>query len=265
MLQKLQRNWSDSLKAAAIHLFLSLLLVGGVSVVLFKVWYPNPLAIATGMLNIFTIIFIVNLLSGPLLTLVVYKKGKQSLFFDLAIIAFIQISALAYGIYSLAQARPVWLAFYNNRFEIVRLNDIENVYLEKASAQYKNVLLTGPTWVAAKLTGTEEEIKDLALWNRMGAKIAHQPAFYYPIEQAYLELKNKAYDFSKLEAANHNVKVNAEVKANPDAVGWLPLWGQKKHMVVFINQDGIPIKIVDLRPWTKKQMNTSITTKIEPE
>lgn len=265
MAQNIQRNWLDSLKAAAIHFFLSIFLIGGVSVILFKVWYPNPLAIATGMLNIFTILFIVNLLSGPLLTLIVYKKGKQSLLFDLIIIVFIQLSALAYGMYSLAQARPVWLTFYNNRFEVVRLNDIEDVYLEKSSEKYKRMSLTGPTWVAAKPTGTEEEIKDLALWNRMGAKIVYQPAFYYPIKEAYAELKNKAYDFSKLEAANHKVTVNAEVKANPDAVGWLPLWGQKKHMVVFINQDGIPIKIVDLRPWTRKQMSTSITTKTEPE
>lgn len=260
MAQQPVRIWADSIKAAAIHLSVSLLIVGALALLVFKVWYPTPLAAVTGVFAIFVMVFVVDLLIGPLLTLVVYKKNKKSLVLDLTVIVVIQIAALAYGVYSLSQARPVWLAFYNNRFETVRLNDIEESYLENASEKYSYFSLTGPEWVAAKPVGTRQEIEDLEFGSRLGAKIAHQPALYYPIEQAYPEIKAKAYELSALEDSNNRTEINRYVTANSNVSGWLPLWGQKQHMVVFIDEDGRPIDIVDLRPWTKEQMNTVLTS-----
>lgn len=260
MSQQPIRIWSDSFKAAAIHLSLSLLLAGALAVLLFKFWYPVPLAEATGVFAIFAIVFVVDLIIGPLLTLVVYKKNKKSLVFDLATIAIIQIAALSYGVYTLSQARPVWLTFYDNRFETVRLNDIEESYLDDAPEQYTRFSLTGPKWVAAKPTGTFQQVKDLKFGNRLGAKIAHQPALYYPIAQAYPEIKAKAYDLSKLEAANSKIEIDKQISLNPKVAGWLPLWSQQEHMVVFINEKGEPLNIVDLRPWTEEQMNTVLTS-----
>lgn len=260
MVQQPIRIWSDSFRAAAIHLLVSLLIVSALALLIFKVWYPMPLATATGVFVIFAMVFIIDLVIGPLLTLIVYKKDKKSLVFDLSVIVIIQIAALAYGVYSLSQARPVWLTFYHNRFEIVRVNDIEDSYLENAPEQYSHFSLTGPKWVAAKPIGNEQQIEDLKFGNRLGAKIAHQPALYYPIEQASSEIKNKAYDLSKLEAANDKARIDKYIRKNPEAVGWLPLWGQEKHMIVLIDKNGMPLKIVDLRPWTKAQMSTTIVS-----
>ncbi|MGM8910623.1 TfpX/TfpZ family type IV pilin accessory protein [Psychrobacter sp. 1U1] len=254
------RIWADSFKAAAIHLSLSFLIAGALAILLFKFWYPVPLAEATGVFAIFAIVFFVDLIIGPLLTLIVYKKNKKSLVFDLATIAIIQIAALSYGIYSLSQARPVWLTFYNNRFETVKLNDIEKSYLENAPEQYTRFSWSGPKWVAAKPTGTFQQIKDLKFGNKLGAKIAHQPALYYPIEQAYPEIKTKAYDLTKLEAANNITEIDKHTSLYPNVAGWLPLWGQQQHMVVFIDEKGKPLKIVNLRPWTEEQMNTVLTS-----
>lgn len=155
---------------------------------------------------------------------------------------------------------PVWLSFYNNRFEVVRLNDIESVYLEKAPKNYTEMSLTGPEWVAARPVGDAQEVKDLEFGNKLGAKIAHQPALYYPIEQAYPEIAAKAYKLSALEAPNNKVDIDKYLGQNPKAVGWLPLWGQQQHMVVLIDESGMPLKVVDLRPWTEEQMNTVLTS-----
>ena len=260
MSQQPIRIWADSIKAAAIHLCLSLLIVGALALVIFKVWYPMPLASATGVAVIFFMVFVVDLIVGPLLTLIVYKKNKKSLLFDLTVIVIIQIAALSYGIYSLSQARPVWLTFYNNRFELVRLNDIEDSYLENAAEEYTHASFTGPNWVAAKPIGTFQRIEDLKFGNKLGAKIVHQPTLYYPIEQAYPNIKAKAYELSKLEAANNKTDIDKHITANPNAVGWLPLWGQQQHMVVLIDKEGMPLSIVDLRPWTKEQINTVLTS-----
>ncbi|WP_198335198.1 TfpX/TfpZ family type IV pilin accessory protein [Psychrobacter namhaensis] len=260
MVQQPIRIWADSFRAAAIHLLVSLLIVGALALLIFKVWYPMPLATATGVFAIFAMVFVVDLLIGPLLTLVVYKKNKKSLAFDLTVIAIIQLAALAFGIYSLSQARPVWLSFYNNRFEVVRLNDIESVYLEKATKKYTEMSLTGPEWVAARPVGDAKEVEDLEFGNKLGAKIAHQPALYYPIEQAYSEIAAKAYELSKLEAANNKMDIKKHINQNSRATGWLPLWGQQDHMVVLIDENGVPLTVVDLRPWTEEQMNTVLTS-----
>ena len=257
------RVWAGSFRAAAIHLLFSVLFVGIAAVVTFKVWYPVPLATATGVLAIFKIVIMAAFVSGPLLTLIVYKKNKKSLRSDLAIIVMIQLSILFYGIYSLAQARPIWLTFYNNRFELVRINDVEDINLVNASKKYTTPSFTGPKWVAAKPSGSLSEIEDLKLWNRMGAKIAYNPNFYYSIEEAYPLIKKKAYELSSLTVANNDVDINRQVKKYPKAVGWLPLWAQEQHMVVLIDKDGAPIATVNLRPWTKNQMNTIITTTIQ--
>lgn len=260
MSQQPIRIWAASLKAAAIHLCLSLFIVGALALLIFKVWYPTPLAAATGVFAIFAMVFVVDLLIGPLLTLVVYKKNKKSLVFDLTVIVIIQIAALSYGIYSLSQARPVWLAFYNNRFEVVRLNDIEDSYLESAAEEYTHPSLTGPQWIAAKAIGNEQDIENLEMGNKLGAKIAHQPALYYPIEQAYPEIKTNARELSKLEIANDKIAIDKHITANPNAVGWLPLWGQQQHMVVLIDKNGVPLNIIDLRPWTPEQISTVLTS-----
>jgi len=260
MKQQPVRIWKESIQAAALHLLLSLLIVGVLALLIFKVWYPMPLATATGVFVIFAMVFIIDLIIGPLLTLLVYKKNKKSLVFDLSVIVIIQVAALAYGVYSLSQARPVYLAFYDNRFEIVRLNDIEDSYLDDASKQYTRFSWTGPKWVAAKPSGSLSEIEDLKFGNRLGAKIAHQPALYYSIDRAYPDIKLKAYELSKLEAANDKIDIDKYIAANPNTVGWLPLWGQKQHMVVLIDDSGAPLNIVDLRPWTKAQMSTTVVS-----
>lgn len=57
-------------------------------------WYPQPLFSTDGGWRIIRIIVGVDLVLGPLLTLIVFKAGKPGLKFDLTIIAFLQITAL---------------------------------------------------------------------------------------------------------------------------------------------------------------------------
>lgn len=51
---------------------------------------------------------------------------------DLDIIIFIQIIASNYSLYSIAQGPPVWLAYYVNRFQFIRNNEIIEKNIEKA-------------------------------------------------------------------------------------------------------------------------------------
>jgi len=58
---------------------------------LFFIWYPQPLAKAVGVIHIFIMLIVIDVILGPSLSFFVYKEAKKTLKFDLAVIILIQI------------------------------------------------------------------------------------------------------------------------------------------------------------------------------
>lgn len=106
-------------RAAAIHLLISAVIFSGVIVPLLIMWYPPPLFFADGGWEVVKIAFGVDIVIGPLLTLLVFKSGKKGLKFDLSAIALMQFGALAWGVHLMQQQHPLFLAFAEDRFGTV--------------------------------------------------------------------------------------------------------------------------------------------------
>jgi len=96
-------------KASAIHLSMSLIVVAALLAVILLRWYPGILFSVDGGLVGLQIVIGVDLVLGPLLTLVVFKAGKPGLRFDLSCIAIAQISCLAAGVWIVYKERPIAL------------------------------------------------------------------------------------------------------------------------------------------------------------
>ena len=233
------------------HLFISLIIALLVMGFVFFVWYPSPLATAVGVTHIFLMLLVIDVILGPLLGLLVYKEGKKTLKMDLSIIILIQIIALIYGVYSIAQARPTWIAFNYDRFELVRNNEIKVERIKQAQRQYQQ-----PTWLQAEYVGVkqaanlqEQQIEQMgAMLNSIS--LAQYPERYIPLEQVNEQMKMKAYALSELNRWNSDIVVQQKIKAYPEATAWIPLETYGVPMVVLINKDkGEVVKIVDLRPW----------------
>ena len=103
----------QKIKAALIHFSLSLLLFSLVMALLVLHWYPLPYFWAEGAWRGVRIAALVDVVLGPLLTLIVYRKGKKSLKLDLGLIALMQISALLWGLHTIYQIRPLFVVFGN--------------------------------------------------------------------------------------------------------------------------------------------------------
>jgi len=103
----------QKIKAALIHFSFSLLLFSLVMALLVLHWYPLPYFWAEGAWEGVRIAALVDVVLGPLLTLIVYRQGKKSLKLDLGLIALVQISALLWGLYNIYQVRPVFAVFGN--------------------------------------------------------------------------------------------------------------------------------------------------------
>lgn len=94
------------LNAFAIHLAISLLIFFILLYFILVQWYPEPLFTTDGGWRVIRIIAGVDLILGPLLTLIVFKAGKPGLKFDLSMIALFQALALSWGIWTTYNERP---------------------------------------------------------------------------------------------------------------------------------------------------------------
>ena len=242
---------SKRLKFFLIHLLISFLIALLVVGLVFFIWYPAPLATAVGVFHIFLMMLAIDVIVGPLLGLLVYKESKKTLKFDLSVIILIQICALIYGVYSIAQGRPVWLAYNVDRIELVRNNEIIQDHLDQAQTQFQH-----PSWLKPQYVGVEfakdanQRGDDLFAEALGGISIAQKPERYVEIEKVKSKIQLHAQDLTLLSQYNDKALVEKILAQYPQANAFVPLKANAVDMTVLINKDTAEIiKIVDLRPW----------------
>ena len=233
------------------HLVISMLIALSVVAIVFLVWYPAPLATAVGVTHIFLMMLVIDVILGPLLTLLVYKQGKKTLLFDLTVIVLLQISALGYGLWTISQGRPAWLVFNVDRFDVVRVNDIDNRSIEKAKEEYKVPSWFYPKWVAAtspKNIDENNQVTFEAVFS--GVDIAQRPNLYSPLINQRKQVQKKAVNIKELYKYNDKQLVQEILGQYPQADAFVPLKANAVDMTVLIDKEkGEVVKIVDLRPW----------------
>lgn len=233
-----------------VHLFVSFMIALLAVVMVFYVWYPSPLAKANDVSHIFLMMLAIDIIVGPLLTLLVYKEGKKTLKFDLSVIILIQVSAFLYGFYTIAQGRPAWLVFYHDRFDQVAVVEISQKNHEKFKYEYKNAPMLGPKFVAVKFSNNLETRKKDTLLELSGTTLAMRPERYLPLTEVKDQIREKALNLDLLRDFNSHLEIDKVLKEYPTATAWLPLKTNTNDMVVLINTEKAEvIKIVDLRPW----------------
>lgn len=169
-------------KASATHLALSIVVIGGIALGAFLLWYPHALYRVAGLDRILIVMLAIDLTAGPLLTLIVYKAGKRSLRFDLTIIALCQAAFLAYGLHTLWAGRPVFLVATPEVYTLVFANEIDDADLAHAAQpEWRRLSWTGPVHVGARMPDDpaqrREVIEDFMAG---GAGIERAPRRYLP-------------------------------------------------------------------------------------
>lgn len=234
------------------HLSISLIVVLLVLTWIFTVWYPTPLAKATGVTHIVLLMLAIDVIVGPILGFIVYKAHKKSLRFDLAVVILLQLAALSYGIYSLAEGRPVWMAFNGNRFELIRNNELLDNYIIKDSTdnQYYHPSLLGPKYVAVKTAEDRSEREQNMFEELMGGiSLAQRPERYVDIVEANEQIVKTSESISELNKYNSKIAVNQVIDNYSNATSYLGLTANEMDMTVLLDDKGNTLEIVDLRPW----------------
>ncbi len=107
------------LKAFFIHLGISASIFFVILYFIVFHWYPQPFFTTDGGWQGIRIIAGVDMVLGPLLTLIIFKPGKPSLKFDMSVIALIQTAALISGTWIVFNERPLAVVFADNKFRPV--------------------------------------------------------------------------------------------------------------------------------------------------
>lgn len=135
------------------HLMASMAVALLCAALVFGLWYPYPYDELVGGRELFLIMISVDVVCGPLLTLVVFnpRKPRSELVRDIGIIVFLQLAALAYGLSTTIQARPVFLAFEADLFRVVGVPDIDTEDLPNAPKTLRKLSFSGPRVIGVRL------------------------------------------------------------------------------------------------------------------
>lgn len=243
----------QKLKAFAYHLLINFFVALLSLMLVYWIWYPSPLAKATGVKNIYELILLVDVILGPILTFIVFKKTKKTLKFDLGIIFILQLCALCYGLYTVYQGKPAWIAYDVDRFQLVRLNEIDQRNISKAKNEYKYAPIFQPKYVTSQVPKENIALSNQILFDEISNGIAppQRPELYMPLALAYPQIMQKAKDLKLLNQYNDQKKVIKMLAEYPQADSFVPLKANALDMTVLIDKKsgGKVVAIVDLRPW----------------
>lgn len=140
-------------KAAAIHLGISFLVVGTIACLIYFLWFPYDLIRIAGMDRLILTMLMVDIVAGPLLTLIVFKAHDMRLTRrDLTVIGFCQAAFMGYALHTAWISRPVFLVWSVDQMYLLYANDIEADDLAKGKRNETRTLSwTGPRLFAVDL------------------------------------------------------------------------------------------------------------------
>lgn len=243
-------------RAAQLHLLISAIVVSAVLAFAIVTWYPPPLFSAAGGKTILMIMAGIDVVLGPLLTLLVFRPGKRSLRFDLICIAVLQVCALTYGVYTVFMARPVFLVFAVDRFEVVTAAEIPPEEQAKALVpEYRYSPLWRYRTVAAELPHDLAEQQRILFISVLGADIQDFPQHYRPFDAAMARTAlSRASDIAYLRLQNpeKHGEIERWLKEHalaPENVALLPVRARDRDLVAVLDRAGDQT-VVLLAPFT---------------
>lgn len=235
---------SPRIKYFLIHLNCSLIIAIAIFILVNYIWYPTPFAEALGILPIFLMMLVIDVIIGPLLSLFVYQEGKKTLKIDLSIIVLLQLSALGYGLYNIERGRPVWIVFNQNVFEVVqRVELILDEDIKTAKVQYQDVP-SKPSFAAIDRNALRQQqavAKEISF--------VQQPEKFVDLKDVRTSMLWHAKSMKNLYNYNDKENIDSVLKQYAQAQAWLPLRATNKDMVVLLDNEMNVLAVVNLRPW----------------
>lgn len=221
-------NFKSRSTAAAVHLGVSMLVAALAAWLVFRVWYPYPYNEISGGRELFTLIVAVDVVLGPLLTFAVYNiaKRRRELLLDILVIAVLQIAALAYGLWTVFQARPVYLVHEVDRFQVVTAADIDTAELKKALPELQALPMWGVRTIGVRKAKDSQEMLASIEQAMAGRDVSMRPDWWVPMGPTQIDIlaqRGKSVEWLKAKGPEAVQRVDAVLRSAgvPDADLWV--------------------------------------------
>jgi hypothetical protein len=235
-------NWKERSRAAAIHLGLSLAVALLAALLVFVQWYPYPYRAISGGRELFLILVTVDVLMGPLITLMIFNRAKprRELRRDLAIVGLLQLAALAYGLWTVFLARPVHLVFEFDRYRVVHAAEVPVELLDRLPPGIDAMPLLGPTMLAVRPFKDENERIEATMVALRGISLSARPDLWESYQAAKPRVLAAARPVVQLKArmpqrAAEIDAVLGSVGRRTEGTSYLPVAGRKSVWTAFID------------------------------
>jgi hypothetical protein len=251
-------NWREKFIAFLVHLLSTLVIAGAAAALVFLVWYPDPFQTMSGGFKFFLLITACDIVLGPLLSLVVYnsRKTRRALIFDYTFIGIVQIAAIAYGLFTIVNARPVYVAFVKDRFEIVAAKEIAAEDLAAGTPPYASLPMWGPKLIGTQAPTDVKGHNELVFSGAMSGKdMQVMPKYYVSYETVIDEVKERAEPLATLESRHPDAKALLsqaveELGVDASHVRWLPVRTKGEFWTALIDAETWhPARYIPLDPY----------------
>jgi hypothetical protein len=243
-------------KASAIHLAISTSIAVIALTLMLLLWFAPPFFSAAGWRQVLLIMLVAIL--GPLITLIIFntQKSRRALTFDLMVIGVLQFSALIFGASVMFHARPVFVVFIKDSFDMVVANQLSGEDISKAKdANYRTLPLTGPVYVYSELPGDIKERNEIVFAAFSGKDLPLFPRYYQPYAAHESEVGLAAKPIAELRKLNPNriAEIDQAIKQGgwvESDIGFVPLRSKFEEMAVVVSKrDGRRLKVLPMAPW----------------
>lgn len=236
-----QATLTARLRAALIHLGLSVAVAALAALLVFGFWYPTPFREISGGRELFFIVVAVDVVLGPVITFAIFDRRKpwRELRRDLIVVVLLQLGGLTYGLHTVFEARPAVLALEGTRLRVVRAIDLDDAELAKAPPEFQRLLMWGMHVIAARRPRPDEKMQAIDM-GIAGVDIGMRPKFWLPSSATGAAMALAAQPLDRLRKLypNRAAELNAVIaktRRPAEALKFIPILARRTDWVALVD------------------------------
>lgn len=241
-------------KASAIHLGLSGATIAAVTLAASEIWYSDGLLEFAEGLRLVALVAGIDLVVGPLITLIIYRQGKPGLKFDLTAIASLQAAFLAFGLSTLWQTRPAYVVAIPERLILVFAHEVRHLeHPDAPPPRPDSPPRFGPEVVSTRLPESYDLRQHLLDRMLAGDDLPVFPQFYLPfatLSDSLLQESNALESIGPgLDAADRAALITSLRQSWGGDIRWTPITSSRGTGTAIIDgSSGVPLRFLSLDP-----------------
>ena len=231
-------------KAASVHLFISSIIFCILAYLIAFKWYPFPYFTADGGWQGIRIVALIDIVLGPLLTLVIFnpRKTRHEIRFDLGIIALAQISVLTWGVYTVYNERPAAVIHWSGEFYTMPSKSFkaQNISIEKLNQFSEET----PPLIHANLPADPVKLQEiLNIVNEKKLAPFEQFQLYHSFKDNKDEIFLQQINIDEIISFNKDMKKELsdfleKTKSKKDDYIYMPLNARYHNVILIFSREG---------------------------